>query len=183
MSHSLGKATVTLNKPHIVLPSIENILHFSEESLLQSDTVQPLTLQHLDGIVEGETSRSHTRGTDMIKITNTLRGEDKYQQSTPWLRIIGTTIMFLGLGILWFVRSKSTNKYCPYLWKCTLRPKQPPMMTAAQALNACDKGLQVTLRDKETMRAVLGTSPEEASGSQVLPIEFVLHGRMVADHL
>ena len=64
-----------------------------------------------------------------------------------------------------------------------MRPKQPPMMTAAQALNACDKGLQVTLQDKETMRAVLGTSPEEASGSQVLPIEFVLHGRMVADHL
>ena len=53
------------------------------------------------------------------------------------------------------------------------------MMTAAQALNACDKGLQVTLQDKglqvtlqdkETMRVVLVISPVEASGSQ---LEFV----------
>jgi hypothetical protein len=37
LPHSLGKTTVNLTKPPIVLPNVENTLHFSEESLLQTE--------------------------------------------------------------------------------------------------------------------------------------------------
>jgi hypothetical protein len=40
LPHSLGKTTVNLTRAHIVLPNVEDILNFSEEELLQSDTIQ-----------------------------------------------------------------------------------------------------------------------------------------------
>jgi len=47
LPHSLGKTTVALTKTHIVLPSVESILHISEQNVLQSNAVQPVNLQRL----------------------------------------------------------------------------------------------------------------------------------------
>ena len=55
LPHSLGKTIIHLAKAHIVLPNIERILNFSEESLLQSDMVQPIDLQRIDRILERDT--------------------------------------------------------------------------------------------------------------------------------
>jgi len=46
--HSLGKTTVNVTKTPIILPNIENVLHFSEEQLLQTEVQHSMGLQHLD---------------------------------------------------------------------------------------------------------------------------------------
>jgi hypothetical protein len=55
LPRSLGQTTVNLTTAHIVLPNTENILNQSEESLLQPDIIQPVVLQHMDGIIERAT--------------------------------------------------------------------------------------------------------------------------------
>jgi len=72
LPHSLGRTTVNLSKAHIVLPSVENILHVSEENMLEPNIDQPTHLERLDEILERATSRSLTRGLDVNKIVNTL---------------------------------------------------------------------------------------------------------------
>jgi hypothetical protein len=52
LPHSLGRTTINLTRAHIVLPNVDNILNFSEENLLQSDMIQPVDLQQIDGIME-----------------------------------------------------------------------------------------------------------------------------------
>jgi hypothetical protein len=71
LPHS-GRTTVTLSKAHIVLPNVENILHVSEENMLQPNIDQPTHLERLDEILERATSRSLARGLDVNKILNTL---------------------------------------------------------------------------------------------------------------
>jgi hypothetical protein len=132
-----------------LLPSVENILHFYAENLLQSDMVQPVSLRHLDGILERATSRSHAQDNDVNKVVNTLRGEEEGRglSHCPW--IVGITVLFLSFGVWGFVWFKRTNRYCPSTWKCTTRPTKPPMITTVQALNKCETGLQVMKKVKE----------------------------------
>jgi hypothetical protein len=89
LPHSLGRTTVTLNRAHIVLPSIENILIFHEESLLQFNVDQTVDLRHLEEIMERANSRSQTRGIDVAKLTTTLHKEDDHRQSARWLWVKG----------------------------------------------------------------------------------------------
>ena len=45
LPHSIGRTEVTLNKAHIVLPIIENVLTFTEEVVLLSESPSPINLQ------------------------------------------------------------------------------------------------------------------------------------------
>jgi len=122
LPHSLGRTTVTLTKTHIVLPSIENILHFSEENMLQSNAIPPVNLQHLDQILVQATSRGHMRGAEVNKIVNALRDAKVHQQPIHWSWIIGIAIVSLGFGSLWTVWLRLIDKYCPYVRKCVAKP-------------------------------------------------------------
>ena len=82
LPHSLGRTIMNLTITHIVLPSVENILNFSEEGLLQSAAIQPEDLQQLDRIVERATSRSHPEGVDISRMTAALRVKDADRHST-----------------------------------------------------------------------------------------------------
>jgi len=46
--HSLRKTTVNLTKAPIILPNVQNILHFSEEYLLRTEIRHSTDLQHLE---------------------------------------------------------------------------------------------------------------------------------------
>jgi hypothetical protein len=48
LPNSLRKTTVNLTKAPIVLPNVQNILHFSEEYLLQTEIRHSTELKHLD---------------------------------------------------------------------------------------------------------------------------------------
>jgi hypothetical protein len=65
LPHSLGKTVVNLTKAHVVLPNIDNIIHISEEIMLQTDTQHSVELLQLDNIVERATSRGNTHGLDV----------------------------------------------------------------------------------------------------------------------
>ena len=183
LPHSLGRMTVNLTRAHIVLPNVENILKFSEEDLLQSDAIQPVNLQQLDRILEQATSRSYTQGVDVNKIVTTLHGKETERQSTHWLWIIGVVVIFLGVGILWFIWFKLPTRHCLCMWKCPQKPKQPSIMTTTQPLNTHNTELQITREEDtaETTNAEQEASTAEVSRSQVLTTVFVRHGQGVAE--
>ena len=84
LAHSIGRTEVTLNKAHVVLPIIENMLKFSEEVVLESDMVSPIKLQRLDEISTRVSSRTRIRGTDVTKLVNMLQDANEQQQPTSW---------------------------------------------------------------------------------------------------
>jgi hypothetical protein len=62
LPHSIGKNIVNLNYTHITLPNIENILTFSEEAVLQTETTLPLHIQRFEEMAARAVSRNHVRG-------------------------------------------------------------------------------------------------------------------------
>jgi hypothetical protein len=122
LPHSSGKTTVDFNMIHIQLPNIESILNCSEKELFQPVVMQPAELQQLNEIVERAISGSYTQGIDMNMNVTTLRGKGMYRRSTKWLWITAVIIVFMVWKHFWFVWYKLTNRYCPCVWKCTLKP-------------------------------------------------------------
>jgi hypothetical protein len=173
LPHSLGKTTIKVIKAHIVLPNIENILHSSEENLLQTDAQHPVELQHLDDIVERATSRGYTQGLDVSKVVTALRSRGVHHSSSRKTWINGIVIAFAGLGILWLIWFKNANKYCP----CILRPRRA-RMTSGQRLNENKVELQVNLERSEENPEV---TPEQAPGNESQRTVFFRHGQLVAD--
>lgn len=94
-----------------MLPSIENILNFSEEYLLQADTTRPVDLPHLDDIVERASSRGYTRGVDVSKVVTALRSREIYYQLPRGTWILAIVLAFAGHGILWFIWFKNTSNH------------------------------------------------------------------------
>ena len=108
LPYSLGRTTFTLTNTHFVLPSIKNILHFSEENVLQPNAVHPVNLG-LDEIVVRATAIGHTRGVEVNKIINALRDAEVRQQPIRWLWILGIVVVSLGCGSLWPVWLRLAN--------------------------------------------------------------------------
>ena len=138
LPHFLGRTAVNLIKTHIVLPNIENILHISEENLLQMEAQHLMELQHLDDIVERTTSRGYTQGLDVSKVVAALRSRKVYHPPPRRTWTLGVAIALAGLGTLWLIWFKSTTKYCP----CVLRPKYARTKSGPK-LNGCNINFQV----------------------------------------
>jgi hypothetical protein len=73
LPHSLGRLTVNLNKTHIVLPNVDDILNVDERELLQTHPHALADLRPVEIIIERATSRSTRPGLDMSRITTVLR--------------------------------------------------------------------------------------------------------------
>ena len=76
----------------MILPNIENILHFSEEQLLQIEVQHSMELQHLDDLMEQATSRSYTKGLNVRKTVAILQHREVKQSPSPRIWIIGIVI-------------------------------------------------------------------------------------------
>ena len=109
LPHSLGKTTVTLTRTHIVLPNIDDILHFSEEGVLQSDVNLPAKLQRLDEILVRATSRSHTRSTQVARIVTALRDAEVHRQPIHRLWFVSIAIVSIVIGLLWSIWLRPIN--------------------------------------------------------------------------
>jgi len=114
LPHSLGKTMVNLTITSAILPNIENVLHISEENMLQAETRQPVDLQHLDNLVERATSRIATQGIDVSKTIMALRGREVIHPPSSQLWIVGIVVVIAGLGIIWmiWIMSPGTNYPC-----------------------------------------------------------------------
>jgi hypothetical protein len=69
LPHSLGRLTVNLNKTHIVLPNVDDILNVDERELLQNHSHTLADLRPVENIIERATSRSSRPGLDVNQIT------------------------------------------------------------------------------------------------------------------
>jgi hypothetical protein len=103
LPHSLGKTEVQLNRAHIVLPILENVLQFSETIMLQPNMVSPINLQRLDDISTQISSRNHMRGADVTRLINTLLDADegRQRQQVSWLWIMILIFVSIPVGSLW----------------------------------------------------------------------------------
>ena len=103
LPHSLGKTTVNLTKVPIALPNVKNIIHFSEETLLQTAIQHSVGLQYLDDLVERATSRSATQGLDVGKAVTALKSREINHPPSPKVWILGIVVALTGLGIVWLI--------------------------------------------------------------------------------
>ena len=126
--------------------------------MLQTEAQHSVELQHFDDIVERETSRVYTQVLDVSKLDTALRSGEVYHPPSNRTWILGIAIALAGLGTLWLIWFKSTNKYCP----CILRPKRT-RTTSDHKVNECSVGFQMTLQRSEENSEV---TPEEAPEKQ-----------------
>jgi hypothetical protein len=121
LPHSVGMTTVDLTKSHIILPNIKEILHYSEESMLQINSTDPIDLQRIDGIIERATSRASVRGFDLDRVTSTLQYREVSNRSSYVIWILSLLLVLAGLGILWLVWGNTIKKYFRH-WRRTHSP-------------------------------------------------------------
>ena len=173
LPNSLRKTTVNLTKAPIILPNVENTLHFSEEYLLQTEIRHSTELQHLDDVVERPTSRSSTQGLDMSKPVTVLQSRELYSPLSPVVWILGIVVTRTELGIIriiWFV-SPGTN------YTCIRQPNRSQAVTGKE-INESNIGFQLeSKRQKESSV----DAPGELTGSQLQPAVFVRNGWLQAD--
>jgi hypothetical protein len=92
--------------------------------------------------------------------------------------------VILSIGILLIGWPKVVKMCCPHWKQCVLRPRLPSKRITAQALTACDIGLQVIPNeDNETMTTEVGTSSRADSRNREVPTGIVQHGRIIIDSL
>jgi hypothetical protein len=171
LPHSLGRTTLNLHKTHIMLPNIDNVLHISEESLLQTETQQVNDLRHLDEMVERITSRGYTQGLDVSEVVTALQSREVYSHSSQGAWILGGIAASVGLGILGVIWMKGTNGYCP-----NVQRKKNESMELDRKLHTCDVELQAQPVED------LGAGDEGPLQTSSQPTVFIQHGRLAVDH-
>jgi hypothetical protein len=116
LPHSVRMTTIDFTKSHIILPNIKELLHYSEESMLQVNSTGPIDLQRIDNFIERTTSRENVRGINLDKVTSTLQDREVYDRSSYMFWILCIVIILAGLGILWFVWANANKPYFCH-WK------------------------------------------------------------------
>jgi hypothetical protein len=111
LPHSVGMTTVDLTKSHIILPNIKEILHYSEERLLQVNSTDPIDVQRVDSIIERATSRASVRGFDLDRVASTLQYREVSDRSSYVIWILSLVLVLAGLGILWLVWGNTAKMY------------------------------------------------------------------------
>ena len=80
---------------------IDNILTFSEETVLQSKPPFSVNLQRLDEISARVASRSQMRGAEVARFVSVFQDADVPQQAVPWLWVISIIVVSIVIGSLW----------------------------------------------------------------------------------
>ena len=157
----------------MILPNIENILHFSEEQLLQIEVQHSMELQHLYDLMEQANSRSYTKGLNVRKTVAILQHREVKQSPSPRIWIIGIIIALTGSGIVWliWVMSPGTN------YPCIRRPKRTH--EEGHELNKSNIELQV---EHKEMSDTTEDTPGENPGGHSHPTVFVQHRRVEAHY-
>jgi hypothetical protein len=101
LPHSIGRTTLTLTKAHVVLSTIENVLKFSEEVMLQPIAASSVNLQRLDAVASRVASRSHLKRADVTRIIDMLQEDDTSGLPKSWLWLTGVIVISVTVGSLW----------------------------------------------------------------------------------
>jgi len=181
--HSLGKTTVYLSKTHIVLPEVDTILTFSEETVLQwwqSQTSLSVDLQRLGEISARVASRDRIRGADVPRIVNALRDADKSQHTMSWSWVIGIIIVSMIIGSLWPIWLKLFKLCYIKVRACVHSPTEPSKVATNNKPN--DDGTELQVKQETTPEKMLGTSSESVPEAlSTTLVAFVRHGVVTGD--
>jgi hypothetical protein len=74
LPHSLGRTSITLNKTHITIPDVENMLRVNEKDLLETHLSEHVDPREVDAVTERAVSSSSTAGLDVNRVF-TLTGK------------------------------------------------------------------------------------------------------------
>lgn len=109
LPHSLGLTAVGLNKAHLILPSIGNILKTYEQALLQEHSNDLTTLQTTETVIQRATGRVARPGLDVVEISRTLQSitPGDTNHILPWL--IGIIIALALLLLICVIHTKNTE--------------------------------------------------------------------------
>ena len=120
------------------MTNVQNILHFSEEYLLQTEIQHSTKLKHLEGLVERATSTSSTQGLNMSKPVTVFQSREVYSPLSPVVWILGIAVASTGIEIIWIIRfmSPGTN------YTCIRQPKLSQAVTGKE-INESNIGFQV----------------------------------------
>jgi len=164
-----------------VLPNIDNILNFSEESLLQMNANYSVDMHHLDDIVERVTSKGYTRGIDVNKVVTALRGREVHHQPSQRTLLIVLIIIPIGLRFLWFIWFNVT-KQCNPCKRKHLVLKLKAVRVENSELMETNTRLQVQANGDEGAEGeTVEHAEEDDSRNQSAPTVFVRRGRLEAD--
>jgi len=183
LPHSLGRTTLSLSKTHVVLPEVDTIITFSEETVLQWWQSQPTSsvdLQRLDEISARVATRDRIRGADIPCIVNALRDADKSQHTMSWSWVIGIMIVSMIIGSLWPIWLKLFKLCYLKLRMYVHSPTEPPKVATTD--NPNDDGTELQVKRESTPEKMLGTSTEfvpEALSTTLTA--FVRHGVETGD--
>jgi hypothetical protein len=173
LPHSLGRTIVGIDKAHIVLPDINNILKVEEQDLLQSHPDPQVAGQAIEDIIRREIKIVHHRGVDVNQVMEELRATRPQEVSTTkWIVGLSIGLSFCILLIAVGYYKRKTLKAFKTRW-INRRSGLQPRPTKRRIV----KPTQTTNRNN-----VLGTTeqqekaePEAGSRS---PTPFVQRGRI-----
>ena len=180
LPHSLGKTTINLVRARIVIPTIDNTLSFSEESLLQINANYSVDTHHLDDIIERVTSKGYTRGIDVNKVVTALRGREVHHQPSQRTLLIVLIIVPIGFGILWFIWFNVTTQCNPCKRKHSV-PKPKAVRVENSELMETNTRLHEPANGNEGAEGTVEPAEEDDSRNQSAPTVFVRRGRLEAD--
>jgi len=111
------------------MPSIESILQFSEEAVLQLEPT-PIHLQRLDEMSARTASRSQMRGAEVTRIIDTFRDAVADHHPISWMWFVGIFIHSFIIGSMWLIWFRVIK--CSYSY---IRKRVPNTAKSLKPLN------------------------------------------------
>lgn len=96
----MARTLAGIDKAHVVLPDIEDILKSDEKDLLQKQRHLTTPLQPLDANVHREAEVPYRKETDVTRLPEELRTREiKEGSSTAWKYVLGLSLCTLLLTV------------------------------------------------------------------------------------
>ncbi len=118
LPHSFGRSEVTLNRTHIKLPDVTNILNNKEQEVLQPHFQESTALNLVDAVIERATSRRTISGLDVSQMTRVLGGDQQRHRSTTVTWILGVIAILISLLTLLLFCMRLYKPSCLPLRNC-----------------------------------------------------------------
>jgi hypothetical protein len=134
LPHSLGRTFVGIDRAHIVLPDINDILKSEEQELLQNHPDPHAAGQAIDAIIRRETTIAHHQGIDVNRMMEELRATRSQEATTKeWIIRLSIGLSFCILLIIIGYYKRNSLKALKARWtnrQSGLQPRPTKRMIA-----------------------------------------------------
>ena len=159
LPHSLERTSITLNKTHITIPDVENMLRDNEKDLLQTHLSEHVDLREVDAVIERGVSTCSTAGLDVNRFF-TLTGKVSKPNRSNWswiVRLLGfLTIPVLTIKIYCLLTKQNVKRFWEKLCVCSSSQDSWPTTFINQELS----DIKVFTAEKQTISMSAGETRE-----------------------